>query len=180
MRRWTRLSSQAVIDSKWLRVTADRCQVTSDRVIEPFYVIHEPEWVAIVAVNAKAEILTVRQYRYPSDAFCTELPGGVADANETFEAAARRELLEETGYVAARWAYAGPLFANPARQSNRVHIYVAQDLELVAGQSLDPNEEITCAFFSRQQIEAAIQANEFSHATHVAAYYRGLQLLGAS
>lgn len=118
MRRWIRLGSRPVIDDRWLRVTADSCEIEPGKVIEPFYVVHENEWVHVYAINSLHEVLTVRQYRYAADAICTELPVGVVDADEAPESAAKRELLEETGHVAERWSYVGKLFANPARQSN--------------------------------------------------------------
>lgn len=130
MRRWIRLGSRPVIDDRWLRVTADSCEIEPGKVIEPFYVVHENEWVHVYAINSLHEVLTFRQYRYAADAICTELPVGVVDADEAPESAAKRELLEETGHVAERWSYVGKLFANPARQSNSVHIFLAENVRL--------------------------------------------------
>lgn len=179
MRPWKHLGSASVIENRWLKVTADTCQLPGGTVVEPYYVIHEPEWVHVLAVNAKNEILVVRQYRYAADAVCTELPGGAAEREEELQEAAKRELLEETGYVAETWAYAGGLFANPARQTNRVHLFVASGLSAVAGQALDETEEIELAFLSVAGIHAAIEQGTFSQALHVASFYRGIQFVQA-
>lgn len=179
MRRWSRLFSRTVVHDRWLHVTADQCQITPEKVIEPFYVLHEKEWVQIYAISTSGEVLTVRQYRYAADAVCTELPGGVVEAGESHEAAAKRELLEETGHTAERWSYVGKLFANPARQTNSIHIYLAEGLHLQAAQALDDTEDITWSFMSPAALEASIQSGEFSQALHVASVFRAQQRLRA-
>jgi 8-oxo-dGTP pyrophosphatase MutT (NUDIX family) len=119
----------------------------------------------------------VRQYRYAADAICTELPGGAANHAEDPMAAAKRELLEETGYTAATWAFVGALYANPARQTNRIHLFVATGLSRAADQSLDESEDIDLKFLSIAAVQAAIAAGAFSQALHVASFYRGIQFI---
>ena len=177
MRRWSRLSSTPVIQDRWLHVTADRCELEPGKIIEPFYVIHEKEWVHVYAVNSRSEVLTVRQYRYVANAVCVELPGGVVDAGENHQSAAIRELLEETGHTAKCWSYVGKLFANPARQTNSVHVYLAEALLHAADQTLDETEDMSWSFLSPAALEESVQCGEFSQALHVASLYRAQQHL---
>ena len=172
MRRWSRLSSKPVFQDRWLHVTADRCEIEPGKIVDPFYVVHEKEWVHIYAMNGQSEVLTVRQYRYAADAVCVELPGGAVDPGEDHESAAVRELLEETGHTAERWSYVGKLFANPARQTNSVHIYLAENLTLAADQALDETEDISWSFLSPAALEESVQSGEFSQALHVASLFR--------
>lgn len=177
MQPWKCLSSTIVFDSPWLRVTADKCELPSGHLLEPYFVIHESEWVHVFAIGEGEEILIVRQYRYAGNTVCSELPGGVVDSDEDLLAAAQRELIEETGYEAAQWDYVGWLFANPARQTNRVHIFLARELSRKSTQSLDVSEEIEFEFLSQATVQQAIDAGHFSQALHVASYYRALSFL---
>jgi ADP-ribose pyrophosphatase len=179
MRPWKRLSSRDIVSSRWLRVSEDRCELASGLILDPFFVIHEPEWVHVAALAGDGKLLTVRQYRYAGDAFCTEFPGGVVDEGEEPIHAAQRELLEETGYIAEQWEYAGWLFANPAKQTNKVHLFVAWEISQIAPQKLDTSEDIEFAFMSQTAIQDSINAGDFSQALHVASFYRAVSHLAS-
>ena len=137
--------------------------------------LEEKEYVHVYAQNEQGQVLVVQQYRYAADALCFELPGGVADDGETLLEAAKRELLEETGYVAETWTKVGQLFANPARQTNRAHVFLAQNLTRQAEQKLEDTEDILCSFVSAPDIKRMIVASKFSQALHVASFYTALE-----
>ncbi len=171
---WKTLSSMSVIDDRWLHLTEDRCQLPSGEVIEPYYVVHEGDWVHVFAIDPDDHLVVVQQYRYAGNTVCMELPGGVVDPGEEPLAAAKRELAEETGYTAGSWSYVGSMFANPARQTNRIHVFVARGLS--AGmQQLDRTEQLECSLVPVQAVPNAIEVGEFSQALHIASYYRCMQ-----
>jgi 8-oxo-dGTP pyrophosphatase MutT (NUDIX family) len=175
MKAWRRLSSKVLIRDQWLSLRADRCELPGGLIIEPYYVLEEAEWVHIFAQDADGRILVVRQYRYAADTICTELPGGAAEQGESTLAAAQRELREETGYVANEWTFVGKSFANPARQTNSIHLYVARGLDRQGEQNLDASEHISLLFASPGEVKAMIARDEFSQALHIASFYRGLE-----
>jgi len=167
MRPWKRLNSSMLITDRWMRLRADRCELPSGLILDPYYVVEEPDWVHIVATSTDDRVLTVRQFRYAAGVTCTELPGGAVDPGEDPLDAAKRELREETGFDAAVWREVGSMFANPARQTNRLHVFVAT--ELTAGpQALEPSEEIEFGFLTRSELKAAIRSGAFSQSLHIA------------
>jgi 8-oxo-dGTP pyrophosphatase MutT (NUDIX family) len=140
---WSVEDSSRIVDDRWIRIRADSCRRSNGAAVDPYYVLENPEWVSIVAVTVSGDVILISEYHHGAGVVGIGLPGGTVDASdETPLAAARRELLEETGYVAADMISIGSAFANWANQTNRVHFFLASECVTVAPQSLDENEEI--------------------------------------
>ena len=85
--------------------------------------------VCILPVTDEGEILMERQYRHAHGRVFFEIPAGKLNFKEEDPLdAARRELREETGAVAARWTYLGPIDTTPALIDERIHLYLAEGL----------------------------------------------------
>lgn len=175
---WTKLSSRDVLRDRWVRLRADRVEIAPGKILDPYYVLEEHEWVHTVALNRAREILLVRQYRYPGAAFTWELPGGMADPGEDLLLTAQRELREETGATAPRWRHIASLFPNPARQTNRVHAYLAEDATITGATEQDHSESIECAWHTVPATFELIRRGEFAQANHIALLYQTLDALG--
>ena len=174
---WITLESTPLVTDRWMKLSADRCALANGTVIEPYYVMAEAEWVHIVPVHEDGRIVLVSQYRYPGRATCVEFPGGVVDAGESPAAAAPRELLEETGFQARDWLPVAAFFANPARQTNRVHVFLARGLTRVSAQQLDHSEDIVCSDASIDEVTAMINSGSFSQGLHIASFYLAMAAL---
>ena len=87
-------------------------------------------------------VIVEQQYRHGSDSVTREFPAGLVESDENALDAALRELLEETGLRAGKVTMLGNLSPNNAFMSNRQYFFLAEELEKVSGQELDPNEEI--------------------------------------
>jgi len=139
-------------------------------------VLDVPAWVNVVALTRERRVVVVRQYRFGSGEITVEIPGGVIDLGEEPEAAARRELVEETGYTAARWTALGPVEPNPAFQNNLCHHYLAEDARRTHALELDPGEDIVVDTLSPDELVAAIRQGSIRHALVVSALSRVLDL----
>lgn len=95
----------------------------------PFYVLNAPEWINVIALTPDNRIVLVEQYRIGVHESTLEIPGGMVDDGEDPIEAAKRELLEETGYRSEQWEPAGKVSSNPAILNNFTHLFVARDCE---------------------------------------------------
>lgn len=139
-------------------------------------VLDVPEWVNVVALTPERRVVIVRQYRFGTGRVTLEIPGGVIDLGEEPEAAARRELVEETGYTAARWTSLGPVEPNPAFQNNLCHHYLAEEARRTHELELDPGEDIVVDTLSVEQVLAAVRDGTIRHSLVVSALSRVLDL----
>lgn len=177
MERWKKLASRDIVRDQFVHLRADRCEVSPGHVIEPYYVLEQPEYVHVFALDEHERVLLIRQYRYAADVFGFELPGGCADRDEDLLAAAQRELLEETGCVAENWRHVIAPCANSARQNNRVHCFVANRTRVVQPQKLDPTETISFEFVPIPQMLELVRRGELSQSMHIALIYLALEHL---
>jgi ADP-ribose diphosphatase len=95
---------------------------------QPYYVLELDDYVSVVAVTAEGQLLLVRQYRPVVERETLELPSGHVDPGESPEQACRRELLEETGFVAGTVEHLGTLVPDVGRLTNRMWCYFAADV----------------------------------------------------
>lgn len=92
-------------------------------------VVEHPGAAVVLAVDDEERVLVVVQYRHPAGMRFVELPAGLLDQpGEDPEEAARRELLEETGYEASRWTHLGSTWSSPGIIGELIHLYLAQGL----------------------------------------------------
>lgn len=96
--------------------------------------------VVILGQPSKREILLIRQYRYSVDEELIELPAGRLEKGEDRDAAAARELIEETGYKGTHWKQIAGVFSAPGFCNELLTFHHATGLEWV-GKKLDEDEE---------------------------------------
>ncbi len=136
--------------------------VTEDRAVEPGgkeiarAVVRHAGSAVMMPVDRDGRVLLVRQYRLPALASLWELPAGRVDPGETVLKAARRELIEETGYRARRWRKLVSFFASPGYVSERMTIFLAEDLTAGECAPMD-DENITTRWFTAAEIEEMIR-----------------------
>ncbi len=138
---WRTLSSRYVIKSDFLSLRTDRRQAPGMG-SHDFFVLEYPDWVNVVAVTSGGKVLLIRQFRHGREEETVEIPGGMVDPGESPATAARRELLEETGYEAGTLELLRRVSVNPAIQTNFCHLFLATDCKRTQNQQLDGTEVI--------------------------------------
>ena len=176
---WKAKESKYIIQDKWLKVRADTCETSEGLVVDPYYVLECKEWVHIVAFDSIGQILVTKQYRHGSQTVCIEIPcGEVEESDGSILAAAKRELLEETGYCGKEFIEAGKVFANPARQNNRVHCFLALDSYKAQESNQDESEAIDYEFIELKKLFELIDGGQFSQALHISSVFLALRKYG--
>lgn len=132
------LSSELVFDGKLLQVKRDTVRLPDGSTGGREYIEH-PGAVCIIPILDSGELVLERQYRYPLRTEMIEIPAGKRDAGEPLLDCARRELLEETGYVADEWRHLMAFHPLIAYSTERIDIFIARGLRH-EGASLDAGE----------------------------------------
>lgn len=168
---WEKLESVARDDYRVFSVRTDRSVSRESGREHTFYVVEAADWVNIIPITEDGKIVFVRQYRHGTEDVTLEIPGGIVDEGESPMDAARREMLEETGYDSDDVVLLGRVAPNPAIQNNRCYSYLAWNARLVSEQKLDGLEEIEVVLVDPADVPAHVHSGETSHALVVGAFY---------
>jgi ADP-ribose pyrophosphatase len=139
-------------------------------------ILETADWVNVVAITAEKKILTVSQYRFGIEKTTVEIPAGLIEKGETSEHAAKRELLEETGYTTDHWEYLGEVEANPAFLDNHCHLWLALDVTKTHQTHMDETEEITLDELSLDEVQNEISAGRMRNSLTLLALSRVFDL----
>src|SRR5688572_27194494 len=144
------LDSRLAFEGTFLRVYVDTVRSADGHVGTREYLRH-PGAVMIIPLFSDGQVILERQFRYPMKRSMIEFPAGKIDAGETPLGCAKRELLEETGYQAARWSYLGGLHNAIAYCDEKIEMYLAEDLSQQRA-ALDPGETLEVFSAGLQQL----------------------------
>jgi ADP-ribose pyrophosphatase len=140
--RWRRLRTEPHATTRIFDVVRAIYQHPARAKEQDFFVLNAPDWVNVVALTVDHHLVLVRQFRYGTNDFSLEIPGGMIDPGEDPVVAGVRELREESGYVGASARLLGTIHPNPAIQSNRCHLVLVEQARREAELDWDPDEEL--------------------------------------
>ena len=167
--RWKTLKSQVVFDHKWYTLRRDHVELPNGHVMDDYFVSVRPDVVLTFPITEDGHVLFVRQYKHAAADIFIELPGGVIDAHETNPLeAAKRELLEETGYTTDDMEPLLQVIDNPTKDTNKIYFYLAHKVRKVADQDLDESEHIEVLKVPLQEVEPMILDGQINVAGSIA------------
>lgn len=169
--RWRETERRTALSTRIFDVTERQCRedVTDKR--GTFVRIDSPDWVNVVALTPERSLVLIEQFRHGVDELTLEVPGGMVDPGESAEAAARRELEEETGFVSASWTQIGFVHPNPAIQSNGTTTFLALDARRAAAPRFDGTERCRLVLADWQDALELVERGLITHALVVNALF---------
>lgn len=176
--KWKTLFSEYLFKDNWFKVRREKCETPAGKIVEPYYVYEFTPWVGALALTAEGKVVLIKQYRHALGEVCIEVPGGCVDeADLSIEAAAQRELLEETGYHFDSIEFLGSVSPNPSTNTNLFHMFLAKGGKRVGAQQLDPNEEIEVMEVTIDELKLLIRENKIVQSMHISCMLYGLEKL---
>ncbi|MBD2435338.1 NUDIX hydrolase [Nostoc sp. FACHB-110] len=178
LKKWKILESNMVLNHRWCQVRQDTIELPNGKIIDDYFVSIKPEIAIILPITINKEIVFVRQYRHAVADFFIELPAGHFDpTQESAETAAIRELQEETGYLAQQVKEVATFYDKPSKDTNRIHLFLAENVIKVGDQNLDITEEIEVILIPVESVFEKITQGEISVSGTIASLFLGLQLI---
>ena len=137
-----------------------------------FYILDAPDWVNVIAVTPRGELVMVEQFRHGTETVDLEIPGGVMDPEDASPIETGvRELREETGYVGDHARILGQVRPNPAIMSNTCFTVLVENCTLQAKVEFDHSEDLVTRLVPLAEVRRLVTAGTIQHSLVVAALY---------
>jgi len=162
LRVWETLSRRTILShNEFLTVESHTVKLPDGHIIPDWAWIMIPSAVIVLATTAENKFLCFRQTKYAVDGAVLAPVGGMLEPDEMPLDAAKRELLEETGYAASEWVNLGSHILDPNRGIATMHLFLALDAKQVAQPNSDDLEDQELLLLDYSEIENALKAGEF-------------------
>lgn len=171
---WKILGSTYAFKCPWINVRKDHVRMPSGVEIPDFYVSELPDWVNIIAITKEGQFVIEEQYRHGIQKVCYEICAGVVEPGEDPLVAAKRELLEETGYAGGQWSYLGSYAINASGTNNYCHSYLAEGVVQQRKQQLENTEDIRIHLVSGQELRTLLENNQIPEGVMAAPLWKYL------
>ena len=166
---WRVVESDMALDVPWMRIRRDRLIMRPETDAVDYFVWEGADVATVVPVTAAGEFVLCRQYRHAVRRWLLQFPAGQVNVGESAEEAAKRELVEETGYAAQALVPLGTIGAYPTKFTGLHHLFLALNVRLESQPKPDPAEPGSVELFSRAQLSQMLGTSDFMVSDSVAA-----------
>ena len=150
----------------------DHVRLPSGVEMKEYYVLEYPDWINVIATTRDGRFIMERQYRHGLQWVGHEICAGVVEEGEEPLAAAKRELLEETGYAGGEWRHVMTLSGNASTMTNLTYCFVAEGVEPVSGQSLEATEDIEVILMTADEVRELLAGDQIRQALMAAPLWK--------
>lgn len=172
MEKWKILESEYLIKRPWLTARRDKVLLPTGVVHDEYYVLEYPTWINVIAITKDGKFVMVEQYRHGLQDIFTELVAGVAEKGEEPLHAAKRELMEETGFGGGEWELNTVICANPGSQNNLTYSYIATGVEKIGSQHLDETEDVSVKLLTETEVYDMLENDQVKQALMAAPLWK--------
>lgn len=171
LRPWPLIATRNLGSYRVFNLRANQSQDPRSGKVHEFFAIDSVDWVHILPLTPAREVVMIRQFRHGIQDLTLEIPGGLVDPGLTPETAARKELLEETGYAAREVIPLGWVHPQPAVFSNRCWAYAALDAVPAEAAQPEETEDIEILTVPWERISYWIRQGKITNAMVVTSFY---------
>lgn len=171
---WKEVTCEHIVNDEWIDFRKSTYKMPNGKLSGPYYSFSRRNFVVIVATTEDGGYICVKQFRPGIKRITTEFCAGciehIGGASEDALSAAKRELLEETGYGSDEWKHLLTVPSYATLADNYMSIFTAKNCKKITSrQNLDSDEFLNVHLYSRNELEDKIQNGEFSQASHILA-----------
>jgi 8-oxo-dGTP pyrophosphatase MutT (NUDIX family) len=170
--KWKTLSSEYVGDFHVFKLYKVQREHPVSHKISTFTSLQSNDWVNIIPITEKNEVILVEQYRHGTDEVSIEIPAGIIETDEKPILAAKRECIEETGYCSdSEPILIGSVKPNPAFLDNTCYHFLWKNVEQRYPQHLDENEDINVLKLPLNDFVERINSGNIKHSLVMSAMF---------
>lgn len=166
---WKTLSANEVYNNgRGLTVRCEEVRLPDGQVISDFYQVELPSHVTVYALTLDGMVVCLRQYKHGPRKVALTLPGGLMLDDEEPLKAAKRELLEETGFVSVDWTSLGKFTIGGNQGVGTAHLFLAKGAEKVQSPASGDLEKMHLEYHAPERVLAELGSGNFPILAHAA------------